>query len=72
MQRPHHFIPGRRGNHEQTACLVFAVFAVFWLAATAVALSHNLWLAALFALLAAGTIGSGFAVKVRSEARRQK
>jgi Flp pilus assembly protein TadB len=52
--------------------LFFAVFSVIWLAATAVALSHNPWLAALFALLAAGTIGSGFVVKVRSEAKRQK
>ncbi|HEY8528273.1 MAG TPA: hypothetical protein VIL22_01175 [Paenibacillaceae bacterium] len=51
--------------------LFFAVFAVIWLAATAVALSHNGWLALLFALLALGTISSGFVVKARTEKRRK-
>lgn len=45
--------------------LIFAFTAVIWMLATAVALSYNGWLAALFALLTAGTIGGGFVVKSR-------
>lgn len=49
--------------------LIFAVTAVIWMLATAVALSHNGWLAALFALLTAGTIGGGFVLKARLSRR---
>ena len=45
--------------------LFFAFTAAIWMIATAVALSHNGGLAALFAILTVGTIGGGFVVKAR-------
>lgn len=50
---------------SKTASLLFAVAAVIMMTATAVAISHNGWLAALFFILTIGIIASGFIYKAR-------
>lgn len=50
---------------SKTASLLFAVAAVIMMTATAVAISHNGWLAVLFFILTIGIIASGFIYKAR-------
>ncbi len=49
--------------------LLFAVIGVSMMIATAVAISHNGWLAALFFILTLFTIGAGFIYKARLRKR---
>ena len=55
---------------SKTASLAFAVAAVVMMTATAVAIAHNGWLAALFFLLSLGVIASGFIYKARLRRRQ--
>ncbi|BFH12099.1 DUF5325 family protein [Paenibacillus melissococcoides] len=45
--------------------LWFAVSSIVLLTATAITISHNIWLSILFAVLAVFNIGFGFIVKAR-------
>lgn len=49
----------------KTASLLFALAAVVLMMATAVSISHNGWLAALFFILTIGVIGVGFVYKAK-------
>jgi len=55
---------------SKAASLFFALTSAVWMIATAISLSHNVWLALLFFVLTFLTIGLGFIWKARS--RRQK
>ncbi|WP_308638521.1 hypothetical protein [Paenibacillus silvisoli] len=51
--------------------LFFAVFSVLLMSATAISISYNGWLAALFFLLTIGSIGTGFVVGAKMRRRKQ-
>ncbi|RXZ84272.1 hypothetical protein EBB07_04150 [Paenibacillaceae bacterium] len=45
--------------------LLFACLSVVLMSATAISLSHNVWIALLFFVLTIGMIGVGFVVRAR-------
>ncbi|QYR20539.1 hypothetical protein KZ483_22475 [Paenibacillus sp. sptzw28] len=51
--------------------LLFAVVSMLLMSATAVSISYNGWIAALFFILTIGCIGSGFIVSAKMRRRRQ-
>ncbi|MFS0727157.1 hypothetical protein [Paenibacillus sp. 1P07SE] len=56
---------------SKSLSLFFAVIGVVFMFATAIALSHNGWLAAALALLTVCWIGSGFVMRARIRRRSQ-
>ncbi|BBH21695.1 hypothetical protein Back11_30400 [Paenibacillus baekrokdamisoli] len=52
--------------------LFFAILSVLLMSATAISISYNGWVAALFLLLTLCSIGGGFIVKARMRRRQQE
>lgn len=51
--------------------LFFASLSVLFMSATAISISHNGWLVALFALLSLFSMGAGFITKARLRRRKE-
>lgn len=51
--------------------LFFASLSVLFMSATAISISHNGWLVALFSMLSVFSMGAGFITKARLRRRRE-
>ncbi|RIX53060.1 hypothetical protein D3P08_10450 [Paenibacillus nanensis] len=56
---------------SKSLSLFFATLSVLFMSATAISISHNGWLVALFGLLSLFSIGAGFITKARLRKRKE-